>query len=345
MDSRDADLLKEIDPTQLGHRIRAARVAKGWTQAELAGGDISVGYVSRIESGQRRPNSAVLTDLAARLEVPVDHLLRGVTAREYDELKLTLDFAELSLESGEHLEAEAQARAVVDRATLASQPELAYRGRFVIARALEGQGSLDDAILELEPLVEAKTGGVLRIRAAIALCRCLREAGDLSAAIEVGERVVHDLESSRLDSCDEAVQLAVTLASAYFLRGDSSHAVRMCRKAIAKAETLASPTARAAAYWNASIFESRARLRGRCGAAGRAGAGAAGRGSGHPQPRSAAQPARHRCSSSSTAPDVVGGAAAPGAGPRRDGVVECQRCRPRPQRPGPAPAPTTSTAT
>ena len=31
----------------------------------------------------------------------------------------------------------------------------------------------------------------------------------------------------------------------------------MCRKAIAKAETLASPTARAAAYWNASIFESR----------------------------------------------------------------------------------------
>ena len=67
MDSRDADLLKEIDPTQLGHRIRAARVAKGWTQTELAGDDISVGYVSRIESGQRRPNGAVLSDLAGRL--------------------------------------------------------------------------------------------------------------------------------------------------------------------------------------------------------------------------------------------------------------------------------------
>ena len=51
MDSGDAGLLKEIDPAQLGNRIRAARVAKGWTQTRLAGDDISVGYVSRIESG------------------------------------------------------------------------------------------------------------------------------------------------------------------------------------------------------------------------------------------------------------------------------------------------------
>jgi ribosome-binding protein aMBF1 (putative translation factor) len=57
MDVLEADLLKEIDPAELGQRIRAARVAKGWTQTQLAGDDISVGYVSRIESGQRRPNS------------------------------------------------------------------------------------------------------------------------------------------------------------------------------------------------------------------------------------------------------------------------------------------------
>ena len=44
-------------PPSSGSGIRAARVAKGWTQTQLAGDDISVGYVSRIESGQRRPNS------------------------------------------------------------------------------------------------------------------------------------------------------------------------------------------------------------------------------------------------------------------------------------------------
>jgi tetratricopeptide (TPR) repeat protein len=256
MDVRDADLLKELDPAELGQRIRAARVAKGWTQTQLAGDDISVGYVSRIESGQRRPNSQTLDDLAARLGVPTEHLLRGVTAREYDEIKLTLDFAELSLETGQHLEAEAQARDAVERATVGSQDELVFRGRFIIARALEGQGNIDGAILELEPLVRSRQGGIVRIKCAIALCRCYRDSGDYAQAIEVGERVLNQLAASPLDASDESVQIAVTLAGAYYLRGDTGQAVRICRKAIDKAETIASSAARAAAYWNASVFES-----------------------------------------------------------------------------------------
>jgi transcriptional regulator with XRE-family HTH domain len=255
MDSRDADLLKDIDPTELGQRIRALRVAKGWTQTDLAGGDISVGYVSRIESGQRRPNAAVLDDLASRLGVPADQLLRGVSAREFDEIKLTLDFAELSLESGQHIEAESRAREALDRARSTSQDELAYRARFLMARALEGQGNYDDAIIELEPLVASKDGGLVRIRCAIALSRCFRESGDLNKAIEVGERVLDQLADTPLDSADEAVQMAVTLAAAYYERGDAGQAVRTCRKAVLKAETLASSTARASAYWNASMME------------------------------------------------------------------------------------------
>jgi transcriptional regulator with XRE-family HTH domain len=256
MDVRDADLLKELDPMELGQRIRAARVAKGWTQTQLAGDDISVGYVSRIESGQRRPNSQTLDDLAARLGVPTEHLLRGVTAREYDEIKLTLDFAELSLETGEHVEAEVQARQALDRASVASQDELVFRAHYIVARALEGQGNLDDAILELENLVYSRKGGLLRIKSAIAMVRCLANSGDLNAAIEVGERVTAQLSGSHVESCDEAVQLAVTVALAYFNRGDAGHAIRMCRKAIVKAEALDSPIARASAYWNASVFES-----------------------------------------------------------------------------------------
>ncbi len=255
MDVLEADLLKEIDPAELGQRIRAARVAKGWTQTQLAGDDISVGYVSRIESGQRRPNKQTLEDLASRLAVPIEHLLRGVTAREYDEIKLTLDFAELSLETGQHLEAESQAREAVERAQVASQEELVFRGRYIIARALEGQGNLDEAIIALEGLVYSKRGGLLRIKAAMAMVRCLQNSGDLTRSIEVGERVLASLEGSHIDSCDEAVQLTVTVANSHYLRGDAGHAVRMCRKAIVKAETIDSPIARASAYWNASSFE------------------------------------------------------------------------------------------
>jgi tetratricopeptide (TPR) repeat protein len=71
----------------------------------------------------------------------------------------------------------------------------------------------------------------------------------------VGERVVAQLSGTPLDSSDEAVQMAVTLAAAYNERGDSGQAIRTCRKAVSKAELLTSPTARASAYWNASIFE------------------------------------------------------------------------------------------
>ena len=63
--------------------------------------------------------------------------------------------------------------------------------------------------------------------------------------------------------------MAVTLAAAYFERGDTSQAVRVCRKAVTKAEKLESPEARASAYWNASIME-RPGLGQRRGPAGRA---------------------------------------------------------------------------
>jgi tetratricopeptide (TPR) repeat protein len=255
MDARQADLLRKIDPAELGHRLRAARVAKGMTQTDLAGTEVSVGYVSRIEAGHRRPNLQVLTDLCARLGTPVEQLLLGVAPQELEQIKLNLDFAELALESGQAPSAELQAREALEQAEAASLKELAYRGRLLIARALEVQGMLDDAIIELEALLSPRIGNVLQIKVGIALSRCYRESGDFSKAVEVGEMVLEQLAETPLDCTDEAVQMAVTLAAAYFERGDTSQAVRVCRKAIAKAEILDSPVARASAYWNASMFE------------------------------------------------------------------------------------------
>jgi tetratricopeptide (TPR) repeat protein len=255
MDARQADLLRKIDPAELGHRLRAARVAKGMTQTDLAGADVSVGYVSRIESGHRRPNLQVLTDLCVRLGTPVEQLLMGVAPQELEQIKLTLDFAELSLESGQAQAAEAQAREALEQAEGASLKELVYRARFLVARALEAQGFVDDAIIALETMLSPRVGTVMHIKVGIALSRCYRESGDFSKAVEVGEMILEQLADTPLDSSDEAVQMAVTLAAAYFERGDTSQAVRVCRKAVTKAEKLESPTARASAYWNASMME------------------------------------------------------------------------------------------
>jgi transcriptional regulator with XRE-family HTH domain len=255
MDARQADLLRKIDPAELGQRLRAARVAKNMTQTDLAGTEVSVGYVSRIEAGHRRPNLQVLTDLCFRLGTPVEQLLMGVAPQDLEQIKLNLDFAELALESGQAPTAELQAREALELAQAASLRELAYRAQFLIARALESQGMVDDAIIQLESLFSPRVGNVLQIKVGIALSRCYRESADFTKAVEVGEMILESLADTPLDSSDESVQMAVTLAAAYFQRGDTGQAVRVCRKAIAKAETLDSPIARASAYWNASAFE------------------------------------------------------------------------------------------
>jgi tetratricopeptide (TPR) repeat protein len=179
----------------------------------------------------------------------------GVAPQELEQIRLNLDFAELSLESGQAPTAELQARDAVEQAEAASLKELAYRGRFLIARALEAQGMIDDAVIELESLFSPRVGNVLQIKVGIALSRCYRESGDFSKAVEVGEMMLEHLVDTPLDGSDEAVQLAVTLAFAYHTRGDVSQAVRVCRRAVAKAEKLDSAVGRASAYWNASVFE------------------------------------------------------------------------------------------
>ena len=210
MDARQADLLRKIDPALLGQRLRAARVAKAMTQTDLAGADVSVGYVSRIEAGQRRPNLQVLTDLCVRLGTPVEQLLMGVAPQELEQINLNLDFAELSLESGEPQTAELQARDARDAAESAALKEHTYRARFLIARALEAQGLIDDAVIELEALLTPRVGNVLQIKVGLALVRCYRTSGDFSKAIEVGEMLLEHLADTPLDNTDEAVQLAVS---------------------------------------------------------------------------------------------------------------------------------------
>lgn len=255
MDSRQAELLGTIDPVVLGERLRVARVARGLTQSALGAHTASTGYISRIESGQRRPNARTLVELAGRLGVGLEQLLGGVAPAEYDELRLALNFAELSLESGDASEALGHAETVLDRARTAQIDEFVLRASYVQARAHEALGELDDAVLELERLVAGPDLSLVHIRAGIALTRCYRDSGDLSLAIESGQRLLDRLDETGLAQSDESVQLAATLASAHFERGDVSHAIRICRTAANLAEELNSPKARASAYWNASIME------------------------------------------------------------------------------------------
>lgn len=256
VDTELAAASRSIDPALLGERLRNLRVAAGMTQGALAGSDASVAYISRIEAGTRRPDLGLLVTLAARLGVSLEELLLGVSRDRRAELRLSLDYAELALRSGNAADALSGAADVHDAAAETSDHELVRESALVKALALESLGHLDDAIIDLERLLEGEEPSARWTRAAIALTRCYRESGDLVRATEAGERASARLRALGLDGSDEAVQLAVTLASVYFERGDTRHAVRLCRTAIGRAEELGSAKAKASAYWNASIMES-----------------------------------------------------------------------------------------
>lgn len=258
-DAVDAELAaacRDVDLTVLGQRIRNLRAAAGLTQGRLGGSDASVAFISRIEAGTRRPDLQLLTAIAGRLGSSVEELIHGVSRDRRAELRLELDFAELALRSGNAGEALSKATEVLDAASTASASDLARDAAMIKALALEGLGQLDDAIIDLEALVADEGKSTQWVRAAIALTRCYRESGDLVRATEAGEKAMVHLRRIGLDATDEGIQLVVTLASVYNERGDAGHAVRLCRAAAAKAEELDSSQAKAAAYWNASIFES-----------------------------------------------------------------------------------------
>ena len=77
--------------SELGARIRTARMERGMTQSELAGGDITRNMLSRIENGAALPSLPSLCAIAARLDLPVSALLDDpteyATHRLYGELR------------------------------------------------------------------------------------------------------------------------------------------------------------------------------------------------------------------------------------------------------------------
>ena len=252
-----AELSRTIDSAELGRRIRAARLAAGLTQAEVAGDDMSTAYVSRIEDGQRRPAAGLLGRMAERLSTTVEELLVGVAAYEQLRMRVQVDHAELSLAAGNAQDALTQASTVLEE--LAGKPlvDLRRDALQVRAFALEATGDLQGAIEVLEELTADARADRGWLKALIGLSRCYRDSGDLNRAIAVGERAEATIDELGIQGLTEAIQLTLTVAGAYMVRGDTAYALLLCKRSIAAAEKHDSPLARASAYWNASLLEAR----------------------------------------------------------------------------------------
>jgi len=70
----------------VGERIKAARLNKGWTQGQLADAiDVSSMAISRYENGSRTPNDIIVEKIAKQLDVSFFELYFGMTEEEIHE--------------------------------------------------------------------------------------------------------------------------------------------------------------------------------------------------------------------------------------------------------------------
>ncbi len=239
----------------IGRRLREQRRRRGLNQQDLASEDISVSYVSLIETGKRMPSPAILEALADRVGCSVEYLRTGRDHDRLKELRLKLAFADIALRNGSHGEALQAYSEVLDSARLLDGPALS-RAKLGQALTMERLGHTESALQLLHSLYESPDttpGSAEWAQLATALCRCYRAAGDLDMSIEIGEKATRVLDELGLESTDDHVQLGTALMGCYQLRGNLPRAHMLAARLVETAEHTGSRVTRGSAYWNAGL--------------------------------------------------------------------------------------------
>ncbi|MFI5531730.1 helix-turn-helix domain-containing protein [Kitasatospora sp. NPDC051853] len=240
----------------IGQRLRELRQKKGLNQQDLASADLSVSYVSLIETGKRAPSEAVLRTLAERVGCSVEYLRTGRDDAKVHELELKIAFGDMAVRNGANGEALQSYSEALASAPFLGETML-RRARIGQALAMEKLGRLEAAIQLLTPLFEdpgTVPGSAEWSQLAVALCRCHRNVGDLTLSVEIGERAMRTLEALGLDVTDDHMQIGSTLISCYHRRGDLTKARLLADRLMGVADETGSRVARGVVYWNAATL-------------------------------------------------------------------------------------------
>lgn len=166
-----------------GQRLRALRIKQGLSQVALAGDGMSTGYLSRLESGARRPNDRIGDYLAHRLGVPVTELAApsvaesGPPSTQTSSLVQFLAAAISTSADDETTELLADALRNADSWDSA----LRWQALWLLARTFNGKGRHEEErvlLTELAQLSDGLSAPELRARAYTQLSRCVRILGD-----------------------------------------------------------------------------------------------------------------------------------------------------------------------
>ncbi|MFJ8731814.1 tetratricopeptide repeat protein [Streptomyces bauhiniae] len=167
---------------QFGRRLRQLRTERGLSQSALAGDGMSTGYLSRLESGARKPTERAVDYLAERLGI--DRGAFEEPSKKSFLQALTIAASANSEEFNDELSELLESSGVED-------PVLRWHGFWLVAQRRLQQGRHDEARRHLEEAVRIADDldiPELRCRAQTQFARCLRSLGEVSAALAVAEQ-------------------------------------------------------------------------------------------------------------------------------------------------------------
>jgi tetratricopeptide (TPR) repeat protein len=234
-----------IDPG-LGERVRALRVARGLSQADLAGKDFSKGFISLVETGRTRMSMRAAEIVAGRLGVALAQMYRASNQAE-QAVEIELLRAESQLAAGE------SQRALEAAGRLRQRTVGNLRSRLdrLEGQALLAQGRAREAIARLDEAARAfraipDPGGLARTFLDLAYAHArLEEHGE---ALHLGLEAEHVLQGDGV--IDRILELKVLsfLAGAFVTVGDFSAADLRSERALALAEDVSDRRAVASLY-------------------------------------------------------------------------------------------------
>lgn len=189
-----------------GRRLRQLRSARGLSQTALAGDGMSTGYLSRLETGARRPTPQAVSYLAGRLGVPPDDLTAPAAGSLADALTLAT-----STGATEAVDAVREAL----RADPGADPVLRWQALWLLARARRREGDHAGERVHLDALVTLgeEIGPVeLQLRGLTRLARCLRSLGEIAPALRHAV-TAHDLARTHDLGTEDRARTLLALVS------------------------------------------------------------------------------------------------------------------------------------
>jgi len=220
-----------LEQPEFGQRLRALRAERGLSQAALADGVMSTGYLSRLESGARPPTHRVVENLARRLGVSVSAFESpddGVGTPRHSAFAELL--AAVVAAANDADLAESLADALHETPDL--DPALRWQALWLLAEIRRGEGRQQEEYVLLKELVdlsESLASPELWSRACTGLSRCARTLGHTAQAREYAQRAHELSEKASQAARTGALQALVAIeAEVGELAAAQAHAELLC---------------------------------------------------------------------------------------------------------------------